>query len=246
MDIFLDTANLEEIEQAVSWGVLDGVTTNPTLLPKEMERTGKGPREILEEICRVVDGPVSAEVVSTDAEGMFREGLELAEIHENIVVKIPMTPEGMRATKRLRQEGIPVNVTLIFSPSQALLAAKAGAAFVSPFVGRLDDVSGDGIDLVAQVVQIFDNYGIETEVLAASLRHPRHVVEAARVGADIATMPFGVLKKLFHHPLTDVGLERFLADWEKAGKPEIRTPSSPSGSGSGSGSGRKGRDPSEG
>ena len=215
MKIFVDTANLEEIEQAASWGILDGVTTNPTLLAKEMERTGRGYREILEEICKLVDGPVSAEVVSTEVEGMFREGLELAEIHENIVVKIPMTPEGLKATKRLRQQGIPINVTLIFSPSQALLAAKAGAAFVSPFVGRIDDKSGDGMEVVSQIVQIFDNYGIGTEIITASVRHPRHVVEAALVGSDIATMPFDVLKKLFEHPLTDIGLERFLADWEK-------------------------------
>ncbi len=215
MKIFVDTANLEEIEQAASWGILDGVTTNPTLLAKEMERTGRGYREILEEICKLVDGPVSAEVVSTEVEGMFREGLELAEIHENIVVKIPMTPEGLKATKRLRQQGIPINVTLIFSPSQALLAAKAGAAFVSPFVGRIDDKSGDGMEVVSQIVQIFDNYGIGTEIITASVRHPRHVVEAALVGSDIATMPFDVLKKLFEHPLTDIGLEKFLADWEK-------------------------------
>ncbi len=216
MKIFLDTANLEEIEQGVSWGVLDGVTTNPTLLAKEVERTGKGYREILEEICKVVDGPVSAEVVSTDAEGMFREGLELAEIHENIVVKVPVIPEGLKAIKRLRQQGIAVNATLIFSPSQALLAAKAGAAFVSPFVGRIDDRSGDGMELVSQIVQIFDNYGIGTEIITASVRHPRHVVEAALAGSDIATMPFAVLKKLFEHPLTDLGLKQFLTDWERA------------------------------
>lgn len=216
MKIFLDTANLEEIEQGVSWGVLDGVTTNPTLLAKEVERTGKGYRDILEEICKVVDGPVSAEVVSTDAEGMFREGLELAEIHENIVVKVPVIPEGLKAIKRLRQQGIAVNATLIFSPSQALLAAKAGAAFVSPFVGRIDDRSGDGMELVSQIVQIFDNYGIGTEIITASVRHPRHVVEAALAGSDIATMPFAVLKKLFEHPLTDLGLKQFLTDWERA------------------------------
>lgn len=221
MKIFVDTANLEEIGQAASWGILDGATTNPTLLAKEMERTGKGYREILQEICELVDGPVSAEVVSTEAEGMFREGLELAEIHENIVVKIPMTPEGMKATKRLRQQGILINVTLVFSSTQALLAAKAGATYVSPFVGRIDDKSGDGMEVVSQIVQIFENYGLATEVLAASMRHPRHVVESALLSADVATMPFGVLKKLFEHPLTDIGLERFLADWEKAGKAAI-------------------------
>jgi transaldolase len=215
MKIFVDTANLEEIGEAASWGILDGVTTNPTTLAKEMERTGKGCREILKEICRIVKGPVSAEVVSTDSEGMVREGLELSEIDEHIVVKIPMLPEGLKAVKRLREQGVCINVTLVFSPSQALLAAKAGATFVSPFVGRIDDKSGDGMELVAQIVQIFENYDFPAEVLAASLRHPRHVVEAALIGADIATMPFAVLKKLFEHPLTDIGLERFLADWEK-------------------------------
>ncbi len=215
MKIFVDTAHLEEIEQAASWGILDGVTTNPTLLAKEMERTGKGYRDILEEICRIVDGPVNAEVVSTEAQGMIREGLELAELHENIVVKVPMIPEGLRAVKRLKQEGIRTNVTLVFSPSQALLAAKAGASYVSPFVGRIDDKSGDGMEVVAQIVQIFQNYNLPAEVLAASLRHPMHVVQAALVGADIATMPFAVLQKLFEHPLTEIGLKQFLADWEK-------------------------------
>ncbi len=215
MKIFVDTANLEEIEQAASWGILDGVTTNPTLLAKEMERTGKGYRQILEEICQIVHGPVNAEVVSTEAKGMIREGLELAEIHENIVVKVPMIPEGLKVVKRLRQEGIRTNVTLAFSPSQALLAAKAGATYVSPFVGRIDDKSGDGMEVVSQIVQIYQNYNLPTEVLAASLRHPMHVVEAALVGADIATMPFSVLQKLFEHPLTDIGLKQFLADWEK-------------------------------
>ncbi|OGF57690.1 MAG: fructose-6-phosphate aldolase [Candidatus Fraserbacteria bacterium RBG_16_55_9] len=215
MKIFVDTANREEIEQAASWGILDGVTTNPTLLAKEMERTRKGYRQILEEICQIVNGPVNGEVVSTDSKGMVREGLELAEIHENMVVKVPMIPEGLKAVKRLRQEGIRTNVTLAFSPSQALLAAKAGATYVSPFVGRIDDKSGDGMEVVSQIVQIFQNYNLPTEVLAASLRHPVHVVEAALLGADIATMPFSVLQKLFEHPLTDIGLKQFLADWEK-------------------------------
>lgn len=215
MKIFLDTANVEEIEQAFSWGILDGVTTNPTLIAKEVERTGKSFRQILEEICQIVHGPVNGEVVSTDAKGMIREGLELAEIHENIVVKVPMIPEGLKAVKRLRQEGIRTNVTLVFSPSQALLAAKAGATFASPFVGRIDDKSGDGMEVVSQIVQIYQNFNLPTEVLAASLRHPMHIVEAALVGADIATMPFSVLQKLFEHPLTDSGLKQFLADWEK-------------------------------
>jgi transaldolase len=215
MKIFVDTANLDEIAEAAGWGILDGVTTNPTTLAKEMERAGKGYREILREICKIVKGPVSAEVVSTDSDGMVREGLELSEIDEHIVVKVPMLPEGLKALKRLREQGVRINVTLVFSPSQALLAAKAGATFVSPFVGRIDDKSGDGMELVAQIVQIFENYDFPAEVLAASLRHPRHVVEAALIGADIATMPFSVLKKLFEHPLTDIGLERFLADWEK-------------------------------
>jgi len=215
MKIFVDTANLEEIERATGWGILDGVTTNPTLLAKEVERTGKAYRQVLAEICQIVPGPVNAEVVSTEAKGMVREGLELAEIHENIVVKVPMIPEGLKAAKRLRQEGIRTNVTLVFSPSQALLAAKTGATFVSPFVGRIDDKSGDGMEVVSQIVQIFHNYNLHTEVLAASLRHPMHVVEAALVGADIATMPFSVLQRLFEHPLTDLGLQQFLADWEK-------------------------------
>jgi len=215
MKIFVDTANLDEIGEAAGWGILDGVTTNPTLLAREIERTGKGYREILKEICRIVKGPVSAEVVSTDSDGMVREGLELAELDDHIVVKVPITPAGLKAVKRLSEQGVRINVTLVFSPSQALLAAKAGAAFVSPFVGRIDDRSGDGMELVAQIVQIFDNYDFSAEVLAASLRHPRHVVEAALVGADIATMPFTVLRKLFEHPLTDIGLEEFLTDWEK-------------------------------
>jgi transaldolase len=215
MKIFLDTANLEEIELAASWGVLDGVTTNPSLIPTEMERTGLSFKEILLEICKLTDGPVSGEVISTDAEGMIREGLEIAELHENMVVKVPMLPEGMKAVKEFSKRSIKTNVTLIFSASQALLAAKAGASMVSPFVGRIDDKSGDGIEVVSQIVQVFQNYVINTEVLAASLRHPRHVVECAMLGADISTIPMSVLKKLFDHPLTDIGLENFLKDWEK-------------------------------
>jgi transaldolase len=211
MKIYLDTANLDEIKKVAAMGLLDGVTTNPTLVSKE-----KGEfKQILRNICEVVPGPVNAEVVSTNTEGMLREGHELAKIHKNIVVKIPMTREGMVAVRRLANEKIRTNVTLIFSPNQALLAAKAGASFVSPFLGRLDDISHIGMDLVRQIIAIFDNYDFETEVLAASLRHPVHVIEAAMAGADIATIPAKVFDQMFNHPLTDLGLERFLADWAK-------------------------------
>ena len=211
MKIFLDTANVNEIKEAASLGVLDGVTTNPSLVAKE----GKDFRQGLEEICSIVNGPVSAEVVSTDLNGMVREGQELAKIHSNIVVKVPIIKEGLKAIKKLSAEGIRINCTLIFQPMQALLAAKAGAAFVSPFVGRLDDVSQSGMEIVSQIRQIFDNYGFETEILAASLRHPMHALEAAMLGADIGTMPYSVFEQLIKHPLTDVGLKRFLEDWEK-------------------------------
>ncbi len=211
MKLFLDTAHLEDIKRVAAMGLLDGVTTNPTLVSREEGRF----HDILYNICEVVNGPVNAEVVSTKSEEMIEEGRKLARIHKNIVVKIPMTPDGMVATRKLSSEDIPVNVTLIFSPSQALLAAKAGAAYVSPFLGRLDDISHVGMDLVREIIAIFDNYGFETEVLAASLRHPLHVVEAALAGADIATMPPKVFDQLFKHPLTDIGLERFLADWNK-------------------------------
>ncbi len=211
MKLFLDTAHLEDIKRVAAMGLLDGVTTNPTLVSREEGRF----HDILYNICEVVNGPVNAEVVSTKSEEMIEEGRKLAKIHKNIVVKIPMTPDGMVATRKLSSEDIPVNVTLIFSPSQALLAAKAGAAYVSPFLGRLDDISHVGMDLVREIIAIFDNYGFETEVLAASLRHPLHVVEAALAGADIATMPPKVFDQLFKHPLTDIGLERFLADWNK-------------------------------
>lgn len=211
MKLFLDTANVKEIAQAHEMGVLDGVTTNPTLLAKE----GRDPVQVIKEICAIVDGPVNAEVISTDCEGMVKEARRWAELDEKIVVKIPMTREGMKAVKRLADEEIPTNVTLVFSPSQALIAAKAGASYVSPFVGRLDDRSDDGMDLVSKIIQIFDNYGFETEVIVASIRHPMHVVEAALMGADIATMPYSVFEKLFEHPLTDLGLQQFLADWEK-------------------------------
>ena len=217
MKIFLDTANLDEIRQGASLGVLDGVTTNPSLVAKE-----KRPfREHILEICRIFDehkivAAVSAEVVSTDTQGMLREGRELASWHRSIVVKCPTTPDGVRACSILSREGIRVNMTLVFSPTQALLVAKAGAHFVSPFVGRLDDVSTDGMALVRQIVEIYRNYNFKTEVLAASLRGPMHVAAAASLGAHIGTMPFKVFEQLFKHPLTDRGLEGFLKDWEKA------------------------------
>jgi transaldolase len=214
MKIFLDTASLKEIREAAALGVVDGITTNPSLLARE----SGDPEEILVEICTTVDGPISAEVVATDAEGMVREGRHLAALHRNIVVKCPCTAEGLKATKVLSGEGKRVNMTLVFSPSQALLAAKAGARFVSPFVGRLDDVSTPGMELVADIVHIFRNYDFECQVLAASLRHPMHVVEAARAGAHIGTMPYAVFTALLKHPLTDIGLRRFLEDWEKAKK----------------------------
>ena len=211
MKIFLDTANIDEIRQAASLGVLDGVTTNPSLVAKESGEF----RDMLREICSIVDGPVSAEVVAIDTEGMLREGRDLARIHQNIVVKIPMLPAGLRAIHQLRKEGIRTNCTLIFTPNQALLAAKAGAAMVSPFIGRLDDVSATGMDVIRDISAIFSNYDFETEILTASVRHPLHVIEAALAGSDIATMPYKVLEQMCKHPLTDVGLERFLADWEK-------------------------------
>lgn len=211
MKIFLDTASVDEIREAASWGVLDGVTTNPSLVYKEKREF----KAILQDIVKLVDGPISAEVVSLEAEEMVKEGKNLARIHSNIVVKIPFIKEGLKAIKALNSDGIRVNCTLIFSPVQALLAAKVGAAYVSPFVGRLDDVSHKGMELVSQIIQIFDNYEFPTEVLVASVRHPLHVVEAAMMGADIATMPFKVLEQLLKHPLTDVGLKTFLTDWEK-------------------------------
>ena len=213
MKFFLDTASLEEIRQAASFGLLDGITTNPTLAAKE----GRPFRELILEICKIVkDGVVNAEVVSTDTEGMLREGRELASWHPNIAVKVPMTRDGIRALHVLRGEGIRINVTLVFSPAQALLVAKAGASFVSPFLGRLDDIGQDGLALLREIIQIYRAYNFQTEVLAASLRHPIHVVEAAKMGAHIGTMPFKVFEQLFKHPLTDRGLEGFLKDWEKA------------------------------
>ena len=211
MKFFLDTANLEEIREAASLGILDGVTTNPTLIAREKANLKKR----IVEICQIVNGPVSAEVVATDAEGMYREAQVLAPLHPNVVVKIPMTRDGMKAVKRLVGEGIRTNVTLCFSASQALLAAKAGASFISPFLGRLDDISHVGMDLIRDIALIYRNYSFKTQLLAASLRHPLHVVEAAKAGADIATLPAKVLDQLFKHPLTDRGLENFLKDWEK-------------------------------
>jgi transaldolase len=214
MKIFLDTADLSEIRRSAEAGLIDGITTNPTLLSKAAGADGD-PRSILEEICAAVDGPVSAEVVATDAETMVREGKKLARIADNIVVKAPLTEAGLVACRQLRSEGIKMNVTLCFSPSQALLAAKADATYISPFVGRLDDVSTDGMELIRQIRVIYDNYGFETEILAASIRHPQHVVESALAGADVATMPDKVLWQLLQHPLTDKGLAAFLADWDK-------------------------------
>lgn len=214
MKIFIDTANLEQIREVDGWGILDGVTTNPTLVAKESGDFKTNIRKI----CEVVGGPVSVEAMSTKAEDILREGKELAKIHINVVVKVPMTEEGLRATKMLTKEGVKVNMTLIFSSNQALLAAKAGAAYVSPFVGRLDDVGQDGMELVAEILDILDNYDYGTEVIVASVRHPIHVTQAARMGAHIATIPYDVLKKMFKHPLTDLGIERFQKDWEKVAK----------------------------
>jgi transaldolase len=208
---FIDTANLDEIREAASLGVLDGVTTNPSLVAKEGDLDF---HEHLARICEIVDGPVNGEVVSTDTEGMLREGHELVKIHKNMVVKLPLTRNGLKACKALSDEGIKVNVTLVFSAPQALLAAKAGASYVSPFVGRLDDIGQDGMELVQEIVDIYSNYEYETEILVASVRHPIHLVQAARMGADIATMPFKVIEQLLKHPLTDSGLAKFLADWE--------------------------------
>ena len=214
MQFFLDTANVKEIYEANSFGILDGVTTNPSLVVKE----GRSFTEMLQEICKIVDGPISAEVVSMEADAMVKEGRELAKIHNNIVVKCPLVPEGIKATKRLSAEGIRVNVTLCFSPTQALLAAKAGAWCVSPFIGRLDDVSSDGMALIRQIVTIYKNYDYKTLVLVASVRHPQHVVESALAGGHICTMPYGVFQALFKHPLTDAGLKRFLEDWKAKGQ----------------------------
>ncbi len=214
MKFFIDTANVKEIREAASLGVVDGVTTNPSLVSKE----GKDFKQVITEICSIVDGPISAEAVSLDEEGMVAEATDLAKIHKNIVVKLPMTKEGLKATKALAGKGIKVNMTLVFSPAQALLAAKVGASYVSPFVGRLDDISHYGMDLVRQVTTIFDNYGYPTEVIVASVRNPLHVLDAALAGAHIATIPFSVIDQIVKHPLTDIGIEKFLADWKKLEK----------------------------
>ena len=211
MKFFIDTASTDEIREAASLGILDGVTTNPSLVYKE----GKDFRKLLDEILEIVDGPVSAEVIATDYEGILKEAREFASIHKNIVVKVPLIKEGLKAVKTLSDENIKTNVTLCFSPTQALLAAKAGATYISPFVGRLDDVSTNGMELIEQIVQIYRNYGFTTQVLVASVRHPLHVVEAALIGADVCTIPFAVINKLFNHPLTDIGLDKFLSDWKK-------------------------------
>ena len=212
MKLFVDSGSIKDVAALAELGILDGATTNPSLMAKE----GGDPRAIVKEICRLLQGPVSAEVVATDAQGMIREGKSLATIDDHVVVKVPFGREGVKACKALSGEGIPVNVTLCFSASQALLAAKVGASYISPFVGRLDDIATDGMHLIEEIVEIYDNYEFGTEVLVASTRHPIHIVQAARLGADICTCPPAVLDSLFKHPLTDIGLEKFLKDWEKA------------------------------
>src|SRR5512145_3329560 len=215
MKFFLDTANLNEIREAASFGMADGVTTNPTLISKE---GGVDFKQHIAAICEIVQGPVSAEVTSQDTEGMLREGREYAKIAPNVVIKCPLTKEGLKATRQLSDQGISVNVTLCFSAAQAILAAKAGASFISPFLGRLDDIGHNGLYVLQEIIEIYQNYSWKTEVLAASLRHPLHVIEAARMGADIATMPYKVIDQLFNHPLTDKGQAQFLADWAKSGR----------------------------
>lgn len=212
MKLFLDTANVEYIKEANDMGVICGVTTNPSLIAKE----GRDFKEVIKEITSIVDGPISGEVISEDAEGMIKEGRDIAKIHKNMIVKIPMTAEGLKAVKVLSAEGVKTNVTLIFSANQALLAANAGATYVSPFLGRLDDISMEGMDLVRTIAEIFEIHGIETEIIAASIRNPIHVIESARAGADIATVPYNIIKQMINHPLTDQGLEKFKADWAKA------------------------------
>lgn len=211
MKFFIDTANVNEIKEAVKFGFVDGVTTNPSLVAKE----GKNFKDLLQEIVQIIDGPISAEVLSVDYDGILKEAKELAKIHPNIVIKVPLIKEGIKAVKTLSDEGIKTNVTLCFSASQALLAAKAGATYISPFVGRLDDISLDGMQLISQIIQIYRNYNFETQVLVASIRHPLHVVDAALMGADVATIPFSVIEKLFQHPLTNIGLEKFINDSKK-------------------------------
>ncbi len=214
MKFFIDTANIDEIKEAHAMGMVDGVTTNPSLIAKE----GRVFEDVIKEICEIVDGPISAEVISLDADGMVSEARELAKIHPNVVIKVPMTVDGLKATRQLAAENIKTNVTLVFSPLQALMAAKAGATFVSPFVGRLDDLSQNGMQLIEQIAEIFANYAYDTEIIVASVRNPLHVLDAALAGADIATIPFSVLSKLAAHPLTDKGIKAFLADWDKAKK----------------------------
>ncbi len=214
MRFFLDTADIQEIEIGLEWGMVDGVTTNPSLIAQQ----GKSYLPTVQEIARLVPGPVSGEVLATDYEGMLDQGRRLAGLAENVVVKVPLGPPGLRAVRTLAGEGIKSNVTLCFSAAQALLAGKAGAAYISPFIGRLDDVGQDGMQLIEEVVEIYRHYDFETEVLVASVRHPMHVVQSAEIGAGVVTLPFKVLEKLYRHPLTDIGLERFLADWEKTGK----------------------------
>ena len=214
MKFFIDTADVNEIREANALGLVDGVTTNPSLIAK----SGRKFAEVIKEITEIVDGPISAEVIALDHAGMVSEAAELAKIHPNIVIKLPMTPEGLKATKTLTQQGIKTNVTLIFSPLQALLAAKAGATYVSPFVGRLDDISQDGMGIIEQIRAIFDNYGYDTEIIVASIRNPIHVLDSALIGADISTIPYGVMMQLAKHPLTDAGVKKFLEDWEKVPK----------------------------
>ncbi|CAK7048852.1 fructose-6-phosphate aldolase [Tissierella carlieri] len=210
MKLFIDTANIEEIKEINEWGVICGVTTNPSLIAKE----GRDFKEVVKEIADIVDGPISAEVISLDKEGMLREARELVKIHPNIVIKIPMTKEGLKAVKVLAEEGIKTNVTLIFSANQALLAARAGATYVSPFVGRLDDISNEGIYIIEDIVQVFNIHNINTEIIAASIRHPIHVLDAAKAGAHISTIPYKVFGQMLDHPLTDIGIDKFLKDWE--------------------------------
>jgi transaldolase len=214
MKFFIDTADVNEIREAHALGLVDGVTTNPSLIAK----SGRKFEEVIREITDIVDGPISAEVISLEHEGMIREALELAKIHQNIVIKLPMTPEGLKATKTLTAQGIKTNVTLIFTPMQALLAAKAGATYVSPFVGRLDDISQNGMGIIEEIRTIFDNYGYDAEIIVASIRNPIHVLDSALIGADVATIPYGVMMQLAKHPLTDAGIKKFLEDWEKVPK----------------------------
>ena len=218
MKLFIDTANLDEIKEVARWGIVDGVTTNPSLAAKENISFD----ELLRVILDIIDGPISAEVISTDVKGIVSEGRRLAKIHPNVVVKIPMIQDGVAATKTLTEEGIKVNVTLCFSALQAMLAAKVNATYISPFVGRLDDIGQEGMALIAEIRQIYDNYGFETQILTASVRHPQHALQAAKMGSDVATMPYKVLKQLYHHPLTDSGLEKFLADWNQSSNAEVK------------------------